>query len=43
MKKKKTDVEQNCSQEQNSKLPCYDEAVSGAVIENMHFYSELEL
>lgn len=36
--KKKTDVEENCSQEQNSKLPCYDEAVSGAIVEDAFLF-----
>ena len=31
--KKNTALEENCSQEQNRKLLCYDEAISGATIE----------
>lgn len=30
---KKTTIEENCSQEQKSKLLCFDEAVSGAIVE----------
>lgn len=30
---KYTAIEENCSQEQNCKLLCYDEAVSGATVE----------
>lgn len=33
MKKKNTAIEENCSQEQNCKFLCYDEAVSGATVE----------
>lgn len=31
--KKKPAVEENCSEEQKSKLLCYDEAINGALIE----------
>lgn len=39
--KKKTTIEENGSQEQKSKLLCYDEAVSGAIVE--YFYPKMGL